>query len=142
MTTSRLLSAALLAVVSTLAGPAAARDANGKGTLHLHELVMGTYEDFKRHFNPKYFAVSTNGLAHGYSACPDQACVATDWRALALQACQSVHGKLEAEIGFRLDGECFIFASAGSIVWEGEVIVLKENDYLSWLLKSGMVHPK
>lgn len=145
MPTSRHRLATLTLVVSVIlaesfANPVEARDANGKGTLHLHRLVMSRYEDFKREFNPKYFAVSTNGLAHGYSLCPEQACMAADSRGLALQSCQRTHHQIEAEAGIRLDGECFIFASAGSIVWDGEIIVLEQEEYKNWLLQSGMVH--
>jgi len=134
---------AMLALFAVLLARASAADEEiGKGTLHVHPQVMQAYEQFRRTGNPSYFAVSTNGLAGGGSYCPDQACMTSDDKWLAVKACNGYQAQLaEAlrEKGVTLKGECFLFANASRVLWDGQVIALSKEEYFAWLKTSGFV---
>ncbi len=56
--------------------------------------VWQGFQEYKRYKHPKVFAVSANGLAYGYSYCPDYRCKLTpDARTLALNSCVQGGGK-------------------------------------------------
>ena len=115
----------------------------GTGSLFLHPSVLQGYEQFQNTYNPTYFAVSTNGLAYGYTYCPDQACTTSDDKGAAIRSCISVQGQYEAELRKRgiksLKGECRIFANASRVLWQGEVHHLSKEQYLEWLSGSGFL---
>ena len=136
--------AALLVAVALPGGPARADGALGSGPLHLHPGVKEAYGAFKQTYNPTYFAVSTNGLAYGYLYCPDQACHVSDSRGEAIRACQSVQAYIEDELRKKgaakaLKGECFIYANASRVLWQGEITELTDADYWEWLASSGFL---
>lgn len=128
LATALLMPVLLMAVLQVAAGglKGAQAQETGKGELWLHESVWAYYQQFQRDQNGHYFAVSTNGVSAGYSYCP------------SFSNCQPLDGKRQALRGCSgnasdLPGACYIFANKSRILWQGEVHVLSDAEFLARL---------
>jgi hypothetical protein len=119
--TIRLLAALLLCVLV----PSARAQETGKGELWMHQTAWDYYEQFRRDQGRAYFAVSTNGISAGYSYCPGLRCLPLDGKNQAISACQRDDSGLP--------GTCYIFANSSRILWQGEVHVLSDDEFMARL---------
>lgn len=104
-------------------GAASAQEA-GKGELWIHQAVWDYYEVFRQDQTAHFFAVSTSGLGAGYSRCKTfNGCSPLDGKREALLACSKSAPDVE--------GACYIFANKSKVVWQGEVHVLSEEDFMA-----------
>jgi hypothetical protein len=79
----------------------------GDGPVSLSPAVRAYYEEYRRQVNPLAFAVSPDGRAAGYSACPQFGGCRGNEISSALASCQ------------RSGRKCFIYDMAGTVVWQG-----------------------
>lgn len=115
----------LMLLATLLAGaPVAAAEEAGRGELWLHQAVWDYYEVFRQDQSAHFFAVSTNGLGAGYSRCKTfNGCSPLDGKREALLACSKSAPDVE--------GACYVFANKSKVLWQGEVHVLSEDEFMA-----------
>lgn len=117
---------ALLGALLALHSTAPRAQEIGSGELWLHEGVMRHYRAFDRNPAAAFFAVSTNGFAAGYSSCPSAGdCQPLEGKREAIESCRAVDPDLP--------GECYIFADDSHILWQGQVHVVTEEEFMARL---------
>jgi len=88
--------------------PASAETAS----LRLHPRVTAAFEQYRKRWNPMYFAISEDGLWAGYVTCDSSAwaCRDSDGRKLAIKLCRELSQSRSS---------CRIFARGKKVVWKG-----------------------